>query len=168
MTISLSGLFVEQAYFVQATTLGSDWTGATWVSMKNYNRLVIIADALSTGSVTGGVVTLNQASDVAATGAKALAFTRMKRSLDLTTAQTEVAQVLTETAVTSSTWTVLATTSKRTRYVMEIDASTLDVANGFDCVRFVSTALVNATGVVNYILYGSRFSTAALITPMLD
>jgi hypothetical protein len=168
MTISLNGLFVEQAYFVQATTLGSDWTGATWVSMKNYNRLIIVADALSTGSVTGGVVTLNQATAVAGTSAKALAFTRMARSLDLTTAQTEVAQALTETAVTSNTWTIAATTAKRTRYVMEIDASTLDVAGGFDCVRFVSTALVNATGVVNYILYGARFSTAATITPMLD
>ena len=168
MSISLNGLFVEQAYFVQATTLGSDWTGATWVSMKNYNRLVIIADALSTGSVTGGVVTLNQAQAVAGTNAKALAFTRMARSLDLTTAQTEVAQALTETAVSSNTWSIAATTSKRTRYVMEITSDMLDIAGGFDCVRFVSTALVNATGVVNYILYGSRFSTAAGITPMLD
>jgi hypothetical protein len=168
MTISLNGLFVEQAYLVQATTLGSDWTAATWVSLKNYRRLVIVADALSTGSVTGGVVTLNQATDVAASGAKALGFTRMKRSLDLTTAQTEIAQVLTETAVTSNTFSHAATTSKRTRYVVEVDADTLDIAGGFDCVRFVSTALVNATGVVNYILYGARFSTAAGITPMLD
>jgi hypothetical protein len=92
----------------------------------------------------------------------------MKRSLDLTTAQTEIAQVLTETAVTSNTFSHAATTSKRTRYVVEVDADTLDIAGGFDCVRFVSTALVNATGVVNYILYGARFSTAAGITPMLD
>jgi len=168
MTISLNGLFVEQVYPVQATTLGSDWTAATWVSMKYYRRLVIIADALSTGTVSGGVVTLNQAQDVAATGAKALGFTRMKRSLDLTTAQTEIAQVLTETAVVSNTFTIASTTSKRTRYVIEVDSDSLDVAGGFDCVRFVSTALVNATGVVNYFLYGARFSTAAGITPMLD
>ena len=163
MTISLTARLDEQVRFVQATTLGSDWTGATWISMKNYNKLTIIADALSTGSVSGGVVTLNQATTVAGGGAAALGFTRMARSLDLTTAQTEVAQALTETAVTSNTWTILATTGKRTRYVMEVDADDLDIAGGFDCVRFVSTALVNATGVVNYILWGARHSGGSVM-----
>jgi len=163
MTISLAARLDEQVRFVQATTLGSDWTGATWISMKNYQRLTIIADALSTGSVTGGVVTLNQATTITATSAKALSFTRMAAIEDLTTAQTEVAQALVETAVTSSTWTILATTGKRTRYVMEVKSEDLDIANGFDCVRFVSTALVNATGVVNYILWGARYTGSSVM-----
>ena len=163
MTISLAARLDEQVRFVQATTLGSDWTGATWISMKNYQRLTIIADALSTGSVTGGVVTLNQATTITATSAKALSFTRMAALEDLTTAQTEVAQALVETAVTSSTWTILATTGKRTRYVMEVKSEDLDIANGFDCVRFVSTALVNATGVVNYILWGARYTGSSVM-----
>jgi hypothetical protein len=163
MTISLSARLDEQVRFVQATTLGSDWTGATWVSMKNYRRLTIIADALSTGSVSGGIVTLNQALTVSAGSAKALGFTRMAVCEDMTTAQTEVAQALTETAVTSNTWTILATTGKRTRYVMEVSSNDLDIAGGFDCVRFVSTALVNATGVVNYILWGARYSGGSVM-----
>ena len=114
MTISLSARLDEQVRFVQATTLGSDWTGATWVSMKNYRRLTIIADLLgSGGAVGGGVVTLNQATTIAAGSAKALGFTRMAALEDLTTAQTEVAQALVETVVTSNTFTVAATASKR-------------------------------------------------------
>ena len=148
---------------MQATTLSSDWTGATWVSMKNYRRLTIIADALTTGSVSGGVVTLNQATTITATSAKALGFTRMAINEALTTAQTEVAQALVETAVTSNTFTAAEPTGKRLRYVIEVDSDSLDMANGFDCVRFVSTALVNATGVVNYILWGARYSGGSVM-----
>ena len=164
MTISLSARLDEQVRFVQATTMSANWTGATWVSMKNYNKLTIIADALGTGgAVTGGVVTLNQATSVAGGSAGALGFTRMARSLDLTTAQTEVAQALTEIAVTSNTWSVANADGKRQRYVMEVDADDLNIASGFDCVRFVSTALVNATGVVNYILWGARHSGGSVM-----
>ena len=161
MAISANARLDEQAYFVQATTMSSDWTGATWVSMKNWRKLIIVADALTTGSVTGGVVTLNQATDVAASGAKAIGFKRRKLSLGLTTAQTEAAQALTETAVSSDTWSIASTTGKRYRSIMEVDSDTLDIAGGFDCVRFVSTALVNATGVVNYILVGARYDGAS-------
>jgi hypothetical protein len=48
---------------------------------------------------------------------------------------------------------------------MEVNSEDLDIAGGFDCVRFVSTALVNATGVVNYILIGARYDGA---TAMID
>ena len=165
MTIQLNARFDEQAYFVQATTMSSDWTGATWVSLKGWRKLIIVCDALTTGTVSGGVVTLNQATDVAASGAKALGFNRRKVNVGLTTAQTEAAQALTETTVASDTWTIPSTTGKRYRSIMEVDSDKLDVAGGFDCVRFVSTALVNATGVVNYILVGARYDGA---TAMID
>lgn len=157
MTISLNARLSEQCQIIQATTLGSDWTGAAWVSLKGYRYIAIIADALSTGAVTGGVVTLNQATAVAGTGAKALAFTRMVSNTDVA-----ASQALVETAVVSNTFTISPTTGKRTRYIMEIDSSTLDVANAFDCIKFVSTALVNATGSVTYILYGERYSGTSI------
>jgi len=164
MTISLAARLDEQVRFVQATTMESDWTGATWVSMKNYRRLTIIMDALTTGSVSGGVVTLNQALTVSAGSAKALGFTRMAACLDLTTAQTEVAQALTETAVALNTFSAAEPTGKRLRYVVEVDSDSLDVAGGFDCVRVVSTALVNAKGVINYILWGARYNGSSVMT----
>ena len=165
MAISANARLDEQAYFVQATTMSSDWTAATWVSMKNWRKLIIVADALTTGTVSGGVVTLNQATDVSAGSAKALGFKRRKVNVGLTTAQTEAAQLLTETTVTSDTWTIPSTTGKRYRSIMEVNSEDLDIAGGFDCVRFVSTALVNATGVVNYILIGARYDGA---TAMID
>jgi len=164
MTISLTARLDEQVRFVQATTMSANWTGATWVNMKGWNKLTIIADALGTGgAVTGGVVTLNQAKTVAAGSAKALNFSRMVYLADLTVAQTEVAQAVTEIAVASNTWSVANADGKRQRYVMEVDADDLDVALGFMCVRFVSTALVNATGVVNYILWGARYSGGSVM-----
>lgn len=150
--LNLNGRLDEQMSFLQATAVG-DFTSAAWISMKGYQRLTIITDFTSTGTVSGGVVTLNQATAVAGTSAKALAFTRMKANVDVAAAQT-----LVETAVTSSTYTVPTTTGKRVRHIIEVDASSLDVAGGFDCVKFVSTALVNATGSVQYILWGARYS----------
>lgn len=154
MTINTNGRLTEQAAVIQATGIG-DLTAAAYVSLKNYRKLTIIADFTSTGTVSGGVVTLSQATAVAGTGAKALAFTRMLADVDVAAAQT-----LVETAVTANTFTVATTTTKRVRYIIEIDADSLDATNSFDCVKFVSTALVNATGMVTYILHGARFSGA--------
>ena len=164
MTISLSARLDEQVRFVQATTMSANWTGATWVSMKNYRRMTIIADCLgSGGAVGGGIVTLNQATSITAGSAKALNFSRMAVLADLTVAQTEVAQALVETTVTSNTWTVANADGKRQRYVMEVSSNDIDIALGFDCVRFVSTALTGATGVVNYILWGARYSGSSVM-----
>lgn len=161
MTISLNGRLSEQCQIIQATTNG-DWTSAAWVSLKGYRKVAVIADFLSTGTVSGGVITLSQATAVAGTGAKALAFTRMLADVDVAAAQT-----LVETAVAANTFTVATTTGKRVRYIVEVDSDTLDTANAFDCFKFVSTALVNATGIVTYILYGARYSGTA-IDPTVD
>src|SRR4051812_39026439 len=109
MSINLNGRLTEQAAVIQATGIG-DLTSAAYVSLKNYRKLAIIVDFTSTGAVTGGVVTLSQATAVAGTGAKALAFTRMLADIDVAAAQT-----LVETAVTSNTFTVSPTTGKRVR-----------------------------------------------------
>lgn len=154
MSINLNGRLTEQAAVIQATAIG-DLTSAAWVSLKNYRKLAVIISFTSTGTVSGGVVTLNQATAVAGTGAKALAFTRMLADVDVAAAQT-----LVETAVTSNTFTVATTTGKRVVYIIEIDADSLDATNSFDCFKLVSTALVNATGMVTYILYGARNSGA--------
>ena len=68
------------------------------------------------------------------------------------------------TTVSSNTFTTDTTNSKRLRYVMDVKADDLDLANGFDCVRLGSTGMANAVGSVSYILYGPRFS-ACLRSP---
>lgn len=161
--IQLNGRLDEQAYFVQATSMAA-LTGAAgdaaYVSMKNFRRATIVVDILNATTVTGTAITLKQASAVAGTGEKALAFTRMLSNIDVGAAQT-----MTETAVANSTFTSDTTNSKRLRYIIEVDAEQLDVANGFDCLRVDGAGAVSSTGQVSYILWGARYSGAS---PMAD
>ena len=153
----------EQVALVQATSmvaLTSTAGDAAYVSMKGYARALVVLDVLNDTTVTGGTITLKQASAVAGTGEKALAFTRMLANTDVGAAQT-----LVETSVSSNTFTTDTTNSKRLRYVIDVKASDLDVANGFDCFRVDSTGMASAIGLVSYVLYGARYSGAS---PMAD
>jgi hypothetical protein len=166
MTISLNGRLDEQVFQVQAaadllltTTVGD----TKYVSMKNYRRLQIVIDIANGTTVTGSTITLKQATAVAGTGEKALAFTRMLSNIDY-----GASQVMTETAVSSNTFTTDATNSKNLRYIIEVDSDMLDTANGFDCVRLDGTghAATASRGVtVTYILWGAKYSGA---NPLVD
>lgn len=163
MTISLNGRMDEQAYFVQATSMvaltgaGGD---ASYVSLKNYRRVTVIIDILNATTVTGTAITLKQATAVAGTGEKALAFTRMLANVDV-----GAGQAMTETAVSNNTFTSNTTNSKRLRYIIEVDSEDLDTANSFDCFRVDADSAVNSTGQVTYILWGARYPGAS---PMAD
>lgn len=99
-----------------------------YVSMKGYGHLTIILQFGANG--TGVALTLKQATDVtnSASDEKALSFTKIYANVGLATTD------LTETAVTSDTITL--GNDPNNLYVIEIDARSLDVPNGFDCVRF--------------------------------
>lgn len=158
MTISLNGRLDEQVQMIQAaanavltTTVGD----CVYVSMKNYRKAQVVIDILNATTVTGTAVTLKQAQAIAGTNEKALAYTRMLSNIDVATSQAMV-----ETAVTASTFTTDATNSKRLRYIIDIDSSQLDVANGFDCFRVDCTLMSAALGTVTYLLYGAKYSGA--------
>lgn len=158
MTLSLNGRLDEQACLIQATAIAaltSTAGDALYVSLKNYRRATIILDVTNATTVTGGAVTLKQATAVAGTSEKALAFTRMLANIDV-----GAAQAMTETAVVSNTFTTDTTNSKRLRYVLEVDAEQLDVANAFDCLRVDVASMASATGTISYILWGARYSGA--------
>lgn len=162
MTISLNGRMDEQALLVQATSmvaLASTAGKGIYVSLKNYRRCTVIVDILNATTVTGTAITLKQASAVAATGEKALAFTRMLANIDYA-----AAQAYTETAVVANTFTSDATNSKRLRYVIEVDSETLDVANGFDCLSCQGASAVASIGQIQYVLWGARYSGTAAFT----
>jgi hypothetical protein len=142
-----------------ATTAGD----GDYVSMKNYDRCTMILTILNATTVTGGAVTLLQASDVAGTGAKALAFTTMWANTD-----TAASDTLVETAVTSNTFTTSATNSKALKYVIEVQASDLDVAGGFDCVRIDVASSVASVGNVEYILHEPRYASPIAISAITD
>lgn len=163
MAIGLNGRLDEQAYYVQASAIGALTTtvgDTTYVSMKGYARASIIIDITNATTVTGTTVTLKQATAVAGTGEKALSFSRMLANTDVA-----ASQAMTETSVSSDTFTSNTTNSKRLRYIINVDAASLDVTNGFDCLRVDCTGAVNSTGMVSYILWGARYSGAS---PMAD
>jgi hypothetical protein len=157
-----SKLSVAEEKFISAAD-PKNYTGAAmtdkYVSLKNYQRLTII---IQTGAWAGGTaaVTLSQATAVAGTGAKALSFT--KQFNDVATSGT-----LVETAVVSDTFTI-GTASKI--WVIEVDASSLDVANNFDCVTLgIATPGANADLYsVSYILSGSRYQQSTPPSAIVD
>lgn len=134
-----------------------------YVSLKGYQRCTIVLAVDNGATVTGGAITLKQATAVAGTSEKALAFTKMWANID-----TAAADTLTETAVTSNTFTTDTTDNKNLLYVMEIDAADLDVANGFDCVRLDSLLMANAVGYVQYILHGAREASPIAVPAITD
>lgn len=130
----------------------ANYTGAAatnkYVSLKNYQKMYVL---IITGAWAGGTaaVTLSQATAVAGTSAKSLAFTEYYN--DETTGGTLV-------KTTCSSTFDLDTANKL--YIIEIDPATLDHTNGFDCLS-VAVATPGANDDfygVAYILYQNRFS----------
>lgn len=142
-----------------ATTNGD----CDYVSMKGYDRLTIVIAVDNATTVTGGAITLKQATAVAGTSEKALAFTKMWQNID-----TGAADTLAETAVTSNTFTTDTTNDKNLLYVIEVNASDLDVASGFDCVRVDVLLMASAVGFVQYILHGARYQSPLAVAAITD
>lgn len=142
-----------------ATTNGD----CDYVSMKGYERCTILIQVDNATTVTGAAITLKQATAVAGTSEKALAFSAMFANTDCAAGDT-----LTETAVTSNTFTTDTTDAKNLMYVIEVKASDLDVTNGFDCLRVDSLLMANAVGAVTYILTGPRNASPLAISAITD
>lgn len=134
-----------------------------YVSLKNFDRLTIVLSVQNATTVTGGTITLKQASDVSGTGEKELGFSKMWANTDAASGDT-----LTETAVSSNTFVTNTTNSRQLLYVIEIWAEDLDVNNGFDCVRIDSTGMANAVGSVVYILGQSSYAPANAISAIAN
>jgi hypothetical protein len=148
---------VAAAGLLLTSTLGD----TTYVSLKNYRRCQIVIVIADGTTVTGSTITLKQATAIAGTNEKELAFTRMLANVDYAASKTMV-----ETAVTSNTFTSQTTNSKDSVYIIDVDADTLDAANGFDCIRVDATghaATASRGCVVLYNLYGARYSGAGAI-----
>lgn len=126
-----------------------------YVSLKGYKNCTIVLSILNATTVTGGAVTLLQATSVAGGSAKALSFSTALRNIDCA-----ASDALAAFAVSSDTFTTDATNSKQLLYVIDVDASSLDQANGFDCIRIDVASSAASVGCVLYILHPMRYSTA--------
>lgn len=166
MSTIFNGRLENHVYSLQAAAdllLTSTVGDTLYVSLKNYRKIRITIDIANGTTVTGSTITLKQATAVAGTSEKALGFTRMLANIDV-----GASQAMTETAVVANTFTTDTTNSKNLRYVLDVDSESLDVANGFDCIRLDGTghaATASRGVVVTYDLYGARYSGAS---PLVD
>lgn len=152
--ISPNGLLVEQTKIVTGLApITPSSSTPDYVSLKNYDKFTAIILVDNAAGVTGSAITLKQATAVAGTGEKALAFTKQWANTD-----TGAADTLTETTVSSNTFTTDNTNAKNLMYVLEVDPSDLDVDNNFDCIRVGTGDATNAVVSVCYILWPAKYA----------
>lgn len=150
---------------IEVVAVPIDTTGAAvssdWLSLKNYSRATVV---IMQGAWAGGTpaVTLNQATAVAGTSTKALAFAKRWTKVAIT------GTTFVETAVTSDTFNLPATAN--TINVIEIDAADLDTDNGFDCFQVaVASPGSNADLIaIMVILSGARYPQAVTVDAKVD
>lgn len=147
-----------------ASTAAPSTASPRWISLKNVKSIQIVVTGLNGTTVTGSAVALAQATAVAGTGTKALAFTAMLANTDLNTnGQTSY----TNTAVSSNTFTTTTTNSKYFQYVIDVDPASLDVTNSFDCIRVTLGDAANCNVSAFYVVehqYGGNALASAAVT----
>lgn len=160
---NLNAKFVEQFKVVQGLApITPSSSVPDYVCLKGYNKLIVVISVDNGATVTGSAITLKQATAVANTGEKALAFTSAYSNIDV-----GAADALAEFAVTSNTFTTDTTDNKNLQYVIEVDPADLDVAGGFDCVRVGTGNAVNAVTSVLYLL-PAKYPKTTPLSAILD
>ena len=157
MSMSANALFIENVKVVTglAPILPSSST-PDYVSLKGHHKFTAIIVVDNAATVTGSAITLKQATDVAATAEKALAFATMHANID-----TAASDTLVLTTVTSDTFTTTTVDNKNAIYVVEVEASDLDINGGFDCVRVGTGNATAAVLSVTYILWPAKYGAGA-------
>lgn len=130
-----------------------------WVSLKLYDHCTFVFFGAVGAAGEPPTLTLQQAQDVAGTGAKALNFTRINVKQAAVNLQ-GTGQFTKVTQAAANTYTSAANGDKAKLWILEIEAQDLDKINGFDCVR-VTIADVGATAQLAaalFLLSGSRYA----------
>ena len=138
-----------------------------WVSMKNYSELHIVFFGAPGAAAEPATITVEQASAVAGTGAKALNFTTAYKKQAATNLQTTAAWTkITQAAANTLALGSGADGDKAAIVVITIHAEDLDTEGGFDCVRgrVADVGVTSQLGAMLYILgaprHGSVLPTA--------
>lgn len=151
--ISANASITEQVKFVKILpAIVPSSTTPAYVSLKGYHRATFLIHQKTTTTVTGSAITLTQATNTGAAGAKAVAFTTAYRNLN-----TGNSDLLSSFAVSSNTFTTDNTNSLNTMYVIDVQDTDLDINNGFDCLSVGTGNAVNATIDVYAVLYPAKF-----------
>jgi hypothetical protein len=161
MAMNTNALLVEQAQiccgFVPVN-LATAANPGDWISMKNFERLTVIFFAAAGTNGEDPTLTLEQATAVAGTSAKALNFTRIdtKQGADLFA----IGTFTTVTQSAANTYTNTDAAENQKIWVVDVKAEDLDVDNGFDCVRAsISDVGTSAQiGALLYIAWGAQYA----------
>lgn len=128
-----------------------------WVSMKNFLRCAVVVFKAAGTAGDDPTITLEQATAVAGTGAKALNFTRIdaKRGADLLA----IGQFTKTEQAAGNTFTSDTLAEEQAIIVIDVKAEDLDIDNGFDCIRAtVSDVGTNSQiGAMLYILHDPKY-----------
>lgn len=116
-----------------------------YVSLKGVIKFTAVILVDNGTTVTGSAITVSEATAVAGTGAQTLTLTKMWANTD-----TAAGDTLTETAVTSNTFTTDTTNAKNLIYVIEVDPA--ELSDGYDCVAITTGNGANMVLSVLYIL----------------
>lgn len=154
--MSLSFHLVEGAKLVEGLAPAADAAGRTgdYVTLKDAARLFIVVH-ITQGNAATVALTPYQASAVAGTGEKVLAnVVPIWSNLDTATTDTLVARTAAANYTTDAA-------VKNKIVVFQIEAATLDVSGGFDCVT-LKTGASNAANITQsmYYLVGHRYPQA--------
>lgn len=148
-----------------------------WVSLKNYSGCLVVLHKAAGTAGDDFVLKLEQATDVAATGAKALNISRFWAKVGATALTgvgtfTKYSGTAAATIDTVSAFgTDLAADTGEALIVIDVRASDLDVTNGFDCIHYVHEGddVGNATiASCLYILYGASYPGASPVSAIDD
>ncbi len=133
-----------------------------YVSLKNYSRCAIVLFKAVGTAGDDPTLTVVQATDVSGTSAKAVNFTAIKVKQGASLAAIGTFTNATQSA--ANTYTSTTSAEEQAIWVVEIDASDLDVDGGFDCIMAsVADIGTNAQiGCMFYILDGPRYAGATM------
>ncbi|RWQ16099.1 hypothetical protein [Mesorhizobium sp.] len=138
-----------------------------WVSLKNFGRMAIVFFKAAGTAGDDPTLTLEQATAVAGTGAKALNFTRIdvKQGADLF-----AIGEFTTIAQAANTYTEATSAEAQAIWVLDVKAEDLDVDGGFDCIRAsISDIGTNAQlGCLLYLGHEPRYAKAPLPSMIAD
>lgn len=128
-----------------------------WVDMDLYSHVSFVIGVANPGSgITTSAVTVNQAVTVAGTSSKALTYNNYFRGTGGFAAQTAASDVLTQVTGVSGTFNTATTISTNFLYVIEIQDTDLDLANGFNSVQ-LAIATGGGSVMQQYAICSPRF-----------
>lgn len=162
---------MENIQFVSAFAPGTDINtdaDGDWVSLKNFDGCVVLFHKAAGTAGDDPSIKLQQASDVAGTGAKALTFNHIYHKIGATAlsaigtfTKVELATATDDLDLVSVNGVDLLTDVGETLIAVNVRASDLDVDNSFDCLRLQIEGddIGNATlAAAYYLLYNARQS----------